>query len=69
MTDILKRDHHHLRILGAPPISSKGEGSLIIWPIAKTNDATKITYKNNLHYDRHFKRKTTFTSESWALRL
>ena len=69
MTEIEKRDYHHLRILGAPPVSSEGEGSLIIWPISKTNDTTKIIYKDNLDYDQHFKRKTTFTSESWARRL
>ena len=63
MTDILKRDHHHLRILGAPPISSEGEGSPIIWPISKENDTTKITYNYNL------KRETTITSETWARRL
>ena len=32
-------------------------------------DTTKITYKNCLDYDRHFKRETIFTSESWARRL
>ena len=36
MTDIL----NHLRILGALPVSSEGEGSPIIWPISKTNDTT-----------------------------
>ena len=65
MTDIL----NHLRILGALPVSSEGEGSPIIWPISKTNDTTQITYKSNLDYYRHFKRKTAFTSESWARRL
>ena len=69
MTDISKRDYLHLRILGAPPVSSEGEGSPIIWPISETNDTTKITYKNYLDYDRHFKRATTITSESWARRL
>ena len=43
-----KRDYHHLRILGAPPVSSEGEDSPIIWPISKTNDTTKITNNNNL---------------------
>ena len=67
-----QRDYHRLRILGAPPVSSEGEGSPIInlaYFQKKTNDTTKITYKKNLDYDRHFKRKTTFTSEYWARRL
>ena len=38
----------HLRILGAPPVSSEEEGSPIIWPISETNDNAKITYNNNL---------------------
>ena len=63
------KDYLHLRILGVAPVSSEGEGSPIIWPISKTNDTTKITNKNYLDYDRHFKRETTFTSESWACRL
>ena len=69
MTDILKRDYLHLRILGVLPVSSEGEGSPIIWPMSKTNDTTKIAYNNNLDNDQHFKRETTFTSESWAPRL
>ena len=50
----------HLRILGAPPVSSEGEGSPTIWPLSKANDSTKITYNNNLDNDRHFKRETTY---------
>ena len=34
--------------------------------MSKTNDTTKIAYNNNLDNDQHFKRETTFTSESWA---
>ena len=48
MINILKGDYHHLRNLGALPVSSEGEGSPIIWPISETNDSTKITYNNNL---------------------
>ena len=54
-------DYLHLRILGAPPVSSEGKGSPIIWPIEKTNNSTKMTYNNNLDNDRHFKRETTIT--------
>ena len=54
------------RILGAPSVSSEGEGSLIIGSISKTHNTTKITYNNNLDNDRHFKRETTITLESWA---
>ena len=46
-----KRDYHHLRNLGGPPVSSEGEGSPFIWPISKTNDSTKMTYNNNLDND------------------
>ena len=64
MTDILKER------LGSPEnlgrVSSEGEGSPIIWPMSKINDSTKMTYNNNLDKDRHFKRETTLTSESWA---
>ena len=67
MTDILKER------LGSPEnlgrVSSEGEGSPIIWPMSKTNDTTKMAYNNNLDNDQHFKRETTFTSESWAPRL
>ena len=63
------RDYRHVRNLGAPPVSSKGEGSPITWPILKTNDSTKMTYNYNLGNDGHFKRETSFTSESWARRL
>ena len=70
MTDILKeRNYLHFRNLDAPPVSSEGEGSPIIWPMSKTNDSTKMTYNNNLDNDRHFKRETTITSDSWARRL
>ena len=55
------------RILGAPSVSSEGEGSLIIGSISKTHNTTKITYNNNLDNHRHFKRETTITLESWAL--
>ena len=51
MTDInfYKRDQVHLRILGAPPVSSEGEGSPIIWPILQTNDTTKVLYNDNFY--------------------
>ena len=59
----------HLRILGAPPVSSEEEGSPIICPNSKTNETTKITYNYNFDNDRHLKTETTITSESWARRL
>ena len=31
-----KRDHLHLRNMGAPPVSSEGEGSPIIWAMYMT---------------------------------
>ena len=49
-------------------VSSDGEESPIIWPISKTNDTRKITYNYNLDNDRHYKRETTITSETWARR-
>ena len=65
-----KRDYHHVRNLNAaPPESSEGEDSPITWPISKTNDSTNMTYNYNLDNDRHFKRETTVTLESWARRL
>ena len=30
--------------MGAPPVSSEGEGSPIIWPISKTNDTARIIW-------------------------
>ena len=63
MTDL------HLRILGAPPVSSEGEGSPITWPTSKTNYTTKISYNNKLDNDRHFKRETTISLKSWTRRL
>ena len=66
MTDILKERLPYLRIFGAQPVSSEGVGSPIIWPTSETNDSTKMTYNYNLDNDRHFKRETTITSESWT---
>ena len=43
ITNILKRDYNHLTILGTPPVSSKEDDSLIISPMLKINDSTKIT--------------------------
>ena len=69
MTDILKMRLPSPQNLGASPVSSEGEGSSIIWPMSKTNGSTEMTYNYNLDNDRHFKRKNTFISESWACRL
>ena len=48
MTDNSKERLPSPQNLGAPPVSSEGDGSPIIWPFSETNDNTKITYTNNL---------------------
>ena len=45
MTDIYKRNYHHLRILGTPSVSSEGECSPIVKLACVKN---KWQYKNNL---------------------
>ena len=69
MADILKERLPSPQNLGRAACKLSGRGKPHNLAYFKTSDSKKMTYNNNLDNDRHFKRETTITSESWARRL